>query len=120
MRPALLILSIAVGAACADAGASIAIEDARAIRLPDGRVAVDIDVAAKERQGGNVGTYCAAATFTGQARVVEQCYADLEDGDRKTLRLVSDDGSIAPGASIVIGVRVDQLGVGRTLVAPPP
>lgn len=103
---------------CNDPGAQLVIDETRAIRLGDGRVAVEADVTARERLGGSIGTYCARATFGGQTRAVEECWADLEDGDQKTLRLASD-GTIAAGAPITMTVRVDRIGEGRTLAAPP-
>jgi hypothetical protein len=121
MRRALSILALSTVpalAACEDAGASVQIDAATATRAPDGRVAVDVVLAAEERLGGNVGKYCTRATFAGQAVPAEVCDADLRDGDTRAVRLVSDG---APAASSPIGVRV-RLGavdIGRSLVAPP-
>lgn len=115
LAPVVFVVALA---ACNDPGAQLMIEDARVFRLGDGRVAVEADVVAKERLGGSIGAYCARATFGGQTRATEQCWADLEDGDTKTLRLTSD-GTISAGAPVTIAVRLDEDGEGRTLAAPP-
>lgn len=117
---ALLVLGISLGAgvACDDTGASLQITDVHAFRSPERRVVVDVDLRAHESLGANIGVYCARATFAGQARVAEVCSADLEDGDEKTVRLMSD-GDLAPGAAITIRVRLGRVDVGRTLAAPP-
>ncbi len=120
MRAARLLLgiSIIVGAlACDEPRASIEIADARAFRTPDQRVGVDVDVVAHEGLGKNIGMYCTRVTFSGQENPAEVCAADLEDGDTKTIRFVSDKW-IAPGAGIAIRVRLDRVDVGRSLAAP--
>ena len=121
MRGALLVLGISIGAAasgCDDTGASVEIVDARAFRAPAGRVVVDVDLRAHESLGKNIGVYCTRVTFAGEADPVEVCAADLEDGDTKTVRLMSA-GDPAPGAAITIRVRLDRVDVGRSLAAPP-
>ncbi|HVJ92217.1 MAG TPA: hypothetical protein VM580_20595 [Labilithrix sp.] len=102
---------------CEDPGAKLEMLDARAFRA-DGRVVVDIDLRAHEALGGNFGIYCTSVTFPGQERPAEQCSADLEDGDTKTVRLLSD-GWVAPGASMSVRVRWDRAAIVRTLAAPP-
>lgn len=116
LAPSIIAAALAVG--CSDGGAEIFIEDARASRIADGRVVVETDVVAKERLGGSLGTYCARTTFVTQALPVTVCYADLEDGDRKTLRFTSD-GALPVGVPITVSVWVDGKGEGRTLAAPP-
>ena len=121
MRGALVMLAISFGVAtiaCDGPGASIEITGARAFRGADSRVVVDIDLRAYEGLGGNVGTYCTRVTFAGQGNPAEVCSADLEDGDTKTVRLVSE-GDVAPGAAITIRVRHERTDVGRSLAAPP-
>lgn len=121
MPGARLLLKIAVGAgllACDEPRASIEILDARAFRGPDNRVVVDVDLLAHEGLGKNVGIYCTRVTFAGQEDPAEECDADLEDGDTKTVRLVSDK-DIAPGAAITVRVRLEHVDVGRSLAAPP-
>lgn len=120
MRRALLVLAtITCLAGCEDTDASLNIESATATRTPDKRVAVDAVLAAEEGLGGNVGNYCVTVTFAGQDYPAQICAADLRDGDRKTVRLVSDKASIAPGAAISVRVRLATVDVGRSLVAPP-
>jgi hypothetical protein len=119
MRTALWILATAIAlTACPDPGASIDIEDARATRLPDGRVAIEVDVRAQERLGKNLGTYCTRVTFTGQADFAEECRSDLEDGDLRTLHFESaidlDDGAL-----IFVDLHLPDRDARRTLVAPP-
>jgi hypothetical protein len=106
-------------ASCSDGPrASVEITGARAFRAPDKHVVVDVDLVASEGLGGNIGTYCTRVTFTGQENPAEQCFADLSDGDTRTVRLVSEK-DLDPGASIVIRVRLGNIDVGRTLAAPP-
>lgn len=104
--------------ACDDTGASLKITGARVHRAGDARVVVEIDLVASEGLGGNIGTYCTRATFAGQAEPVEQCAADLEDGDTKTVRLVSTSDRISEGAAIAVRVRLGNVDVGRSLAAP--
>jgi len=121
MRAALVMLAIAFGMAamaCDGPGASIEITDARAFRGADNRVVLDVDLRAHEALGGSVGIYCTRVTFAGQGNPAEVCSADLEGGDTKTVRLVSD-GDLEPGAAITIRVRLDRTDVGRSLAAPP-
>lgn len=119
MRSLLLLGCLAIGlAACDDTGASLQITDARAHRAADKRIVVDVDVLASESLGRNIGTYCTRVTFAGQKDPVEQCSADLEDGDTKTVRLVSESARIFDGAPITIRVRHANVDVGRTLAAP--
>lgn len=121
MRRALLLLGMTIGAAvgaCEDTGAAIEIIDARAFRAPDKRVVVDVDLRAHESLGGNVGIYCTRVTFAGQKDPAEECSADLEEGDVKTVRVTSER-DVAPGAAITIRVRLDRVDVGRSLAAPP-
>ena len=119
MRSLLLLGCLAIGlAACDDTGASLQITGARAHRAVDKRVVVDVDLVASESLGGNIGTYCTRVTFAGQETPVEQCSADLEDGDTKTVRLVSESDRISDGAPITIRARHANVDVGRTLAAP--
>ncbi len=119
MRSLLLFGSLAIGlAACEDTGASLEITGARAHRLADKRIVVEVDLLASESVGGNIGTYCTRVTFAGQKAPAEQCDADLEDGDTKTVRLVSESERIFDGTPITIRVRLGNVDVGRTLAAP--
>jgi hypothetical protein len=117
MRTMLFALVLALPG-CDDPGATLEITDARATRDAGRHVVVDVDLLAREGLGGNVGTYCTRVTFTGQTAPREVCSADLEDGDAKTVRLVSD-GDLAAGAPIAIRVRFGATDVGRSLAAPP-
>ncbi|MBX3201129.1 MAG: hypothetical protein KF894_23525 [Labilithrix sp.] len=104
--------------ACDETGASLKITGARVHRAEDARLVVDVDLVASESLGGNIGWYCTRATFAGQAEPVEQCAADLEDGDTKTVRLVSTSDRIFDGAAISVRVRLGNVDVGRSLAAP--
>ncbi len=104
--------------ACDEKGSSLEITGARAFRVEDRRVAVEMDVVAFQRLGGNLGTYCAQALFEGEPAPVDQCATDLEDGDQKTIRLTSRT-ELEPNAAIQARVRVDAVDIGRKLVAPP-
>jgi hypothetical protein len=112
------VLALVTSLGCDTAGASLQIRDARASRDAQRRVVVDIDVRAHESLGGNIGTYCTKVTFTGQTDARQECKADLEDGDTKTIRMVSD-GDLPEGAMIVVRVRLAAVDDGRTLFAPP-
>lgn len=103
--------------ACADPGASLEVDDIRASRLPDGRVAVDVDVLAQERLGGRLPTYCARVTFPDEP-TFEEYKSDLEDGDRKTLRYTSKNNNIAPKRVIAVELLVDRAAVRSTVEAP--
>jgi hypothetical protein len=109
-------LAVAI-AGCDEPRAALEITDARAFRAPDRRVVVDVDLVAYEGLGKNVGTYCTRVTFAGQDKPAEECSADLEDGDTKTVRLMSEL-DLPEGAAISIGVRLGRIGVGRSLAAP--
>jgi hypothetical protein len=106
-------------ASCADdPGAALEIVDARSARDPGTRrVSVDVDLRARESLGGNIGVYCVRTTFAGQAEPRETCAADLEDGDLKTLRFVSD-GEVAAGAAIQVRARLGATDAERFLAAP--
>jgi hypothetical protein len=107
-------------AACEkETGASLEITGARVARASEGRVVVEVDLLASEAMGGNVGIYCTRATFAVGDRppIVEQCAADLEDGDSKTVRLVSDQ-AIAPRTGVAVRVRLGRVDVGRSVEAP--
>lgn len=104
--------------ACDDTGASLQITGARAHRAADRRVVVEVDLLASESLGGNIGTYCTRVTFSGQEAPAEQCSADLEDGDTKTVHLVSESDRIFGDAPITVRVRLGNVDVGRTLAAP--
>ena len=114
----LVLLALGLGA-CDGPGASVQITDADAYRAPDRRVVVEVDLLAHESLGGNIGVYCTRVTFAGQDNPVEECSADLEDGDSKTVRLVSER-EIPPEAAITVRVRLGRVDVGRSLAAPTP
>ncbi len=103
--------------ACSEPRATLEVTDVRAFRGSDERVVVDIDLVAHEGLGNNVGRYCTRATFAGQVAPTEVCSADLEDGDEKTVRIVSD-GDLADEAAITVRVRLGSVDIGRSLVAP--
>lgn len=112
-RLALLLLTCA----CNDPGATLEITDIRTGRLPDRRVLVDIDVLAHEFLGDNIGTYCTRMTFTGEPNFVEHCSADLEDGDTKTIRFISER-DLPPGALLTVRIRLGKQETRRDLAAP--
>lgn len=117
MRILRLFFFVMAMAACADPGASLQIDEVRASRLPDGRVAVDVDVLAQERLGGSLGTYCAHIWFPDEPGIFEECGNDLEDGDRKTLRYTSKT-NLVPGKKIWIELLVDRATARSTVLAP--
>lgn len=115
LHSALLLIAALGGCDASDAG--IEIVGSRVWRAADKRVAVEVDLEAHERLGDNIGTYCTRVTFAGQTNVVEECRADLEDGDTRTVRVLSE-GDLPEGAAITVRVRIAGIDVGRTLLAP--
>ena len=108
--PALLLLLGAV-VAC-DHVSTIRVLDARTFRLPDGRVATDVELEAAEQGGGNAGQYCVSvhwfnppfdsrtlerSYYEGELDSTEVCDDDLSDGDQRTFRLVSTKFDLPPG-----------------------
>ncbi len=115
MRAGLLfVVSLTValeGSACSH-GATIRILDARAFRGGDKRVAVDVDLEAVEQGGAGAGAYCVSVhwfnvgfnplteplrAYPGELDSVEHCAKDLGDGDRRTIRLVSNVATLVTG-----------------------
>lgn len=109
LAPVLALASSVPIAGCFD-GAAANIDDVAIVRLPDGRVQVDIEVVGAEQGGGAVGGYCVYAywfapgldlnavpadiTYFGPLDVASACADDaqgepLRDGDRRRYRLVS-------------------------------
>lgn len=106
-----------LGIACSDPRASLKIDTTAMTRDTERRVVVDVELTASEGLGGNIGAYCVRVTFAGQSAFREQCAADLEDGDRKKLRFVSD-GAVPPQGAIFVRIRHNQGEDGRSLVGP--
>jgi hypothetical protein len=119
MRWLLLFTPFFAFLACSGPRATIEIEDARSMFLGDGthKVVVEVDVLAHEQLGGNIGQYCTSVTYTGQTDIAQVCYQDLSDGDRRTVRLVSE-GDLPDSDGISITVRLGDADVGRSLVGP--
>jgi hypothetical protein len=104
---------------CDDPTAALQITDARAARDAQSHTIVDIDVVGHEALGKNVGGYCAKVTFVGQTDPSVVCNTDLRDGDRRTVRVLSQSN---PDPGSAIGVSVELGAVAATwggLVAPP-
>ena len=76
----------------------------------------EVDLLAHDQLGGKVGIYCTQVTFPGETPI-EACDADLEDGDRRTIRWVSL-GTPAPGGLVNMRVRLGSVDDQRTLGAP--
>jgi hypothetical protein len=111
-RLVVFVVSALASSACNDPDASIEITATRTARDPVRHVIFEVDLLGHESLGRNVGTYCTHVTFTGQADAVDRCDADLHDGDRKTLRFVSENVP-DPGSLCAVRVRlgaVDTLG----------
>jgi hypothetical protein len=106
MRASFVALAIALGlvAACAHP-AAVVVDDASAVRTPDGHVQVDILVTGVEEADGRIGTYCVSAhwfglvdpnvtdpapTYPGELDVANVCFTGLGDGDRRTVRVTSN------------------------------
>ena len=99
------LLAGATGAlGCEDPGATVTMTDTRVSRDPERNVLVDIDLLAHEGLGRNVGYYCVRVTFMDDKFIQEECHADLEDGDTKTMRVVGPN--LNPGALIKLRLRL--------------
>lgn len=117
MRRALISSSLVLAlAACEGPRASIDIEDARVSRDEGGKIVAEVDLLAHDQLGGSVGNYCTQVVFATEAPV-ERCDADLEDGDRRTMRWVSL-GEHPPGTFVNVRVRLGAVDTQRLLVAP--
>jgi hypothetical protein len=103
--------------ACEAPRAGVEIEEVTASRDAARKVVVDVVIRAREGLGGNIGNYCAQATFPGQSEPVEICASDLEDGDTKALHFVSAN-DVAEGSIIAIRVRHEHRDRGANVVAP--
>jgi hypothetical protein len=103
------LLAAVLGAGC-DHSATVLVVAARPSRDPDNRVAVEVEVEAVEQAGGSVGRYCVSVHwfspgfnpttevqrfYQGELDWIEACASDLEDGDRRTVRLVSNRTDLA-------------------------
>jgi hypothetical protein len=106
-----------VAPACDEPTATIEIKEIRGSRDAAGHVIADTDIVGHDSLGRGIGTYCLLVTFPGEAQS-SSCNDDLRDGDRKTLRAVSQ-GSPDPGASISIAVRLGAIDAMGSLAAPP-
>jgi hypothetical protein len=93
---------------CDDPDAGIEITKTRTERDPARHVIFEVDVLAHESLGKNVGTYCTEATFVGQASPIDRCDSDLHDGDRKTLRFVSENVP-DPGSACTVRIRLGAI-----------
>ena len=113
-----LLAAALMAVACDEPDSGVDIVDSRIFRA-DGRVVVEVELLAHERLGDNVGTYCTRVTFTGQTNVFEECHADLEDGDSRTIRATSEF-NLDEGTLVVVRVRHAARDVGRSLLAPRP
>lgn len=109
-----------LGALACDRGAGFEILDVHTSRAPDGRVVADIAIEGVEQGGGDVGPYCVSVhwfnfgfgsqteptiVYAGAIDKVEQCDADLSDGDLRTYRLISNRTDLAPGQPARVQVR---------------
>jgi len=117
MRTALaLVLAGIAATACEGPRASIEIEAMRVSRDGGNHVVAEADLLAHDQLGGSVGTYCSQVSFPGETPV-EACDADLEDGDRRTLRWVSL-GTPSVGGTVAVRVRLGNVDNQRSLGAP--
>lgn len=124
IAPGLLLAASTLGTGCFDSAAAN-LGDHTIVRLPDGRVQVDLDVIGAEQGGGAVGGYCvytywfspgldlntvrADITYYGPLDVARVCANDvpaepLRDGDRRRHRLISNRFDIPPGAPMRLQV----------------
>ena len=111
-----LVPFLFVTVAGCDHPSAVIVDDATAIRTPDGHVQVDILVTGAEQAGRTIGGYCVSAhwmgvidpnltdpapTYYGELDQVTQCYSGLGDGDRRTIRITSTHTTdLTPGTAI--------------------
>lgn len=132
LLPAVLIAALAPSCSI-DRNAALEILEAKTSRDPDGRLVVDVAIEGIEQAGKNVGTYCVSAHFMpiGFARdtfeatrysneldVVQVCDDDLEDGDRRAFRLVSNRTDLPALIPIRVQARLARVYFRRELTAP--
>ena len=116
-----------------DRNAALEILEARIVRDPDGRVAIDLSIEAIEQSGKNVGTYCVSAHFmpigfatntfeapryNNELDFVQLCASDLEDGDRRAFRLVSNRTDLPPLTPVRVQARLARVYFRAERVAP--
>jgi len=134
MRALPLLVLCSLPLAC-DRASTIRILDARTSRLPGGAVATDVQLEAAEQVGGNAGQYCVSvhwfnppfdsrteprAFYEGELDSTEMCDADLEDGDQRTWRLVSEKKDLPVGTPARVQVRWSRtFDVKEGVFAPP-
>jgi hypothetical protein len=127
----LFVVTALCGLAC-DQGATVILLEARPTRAVDQRIVVDVDVEGVEPSGRNVGAYCVSihwfnfgfspatpplSRYVGELDFVEECAADLRDGDMRTFRLVSNKTDLVKGMPARVQVRrgktdaIDTLGI---------
>lgn len=89
---ALLALVAPTLSACeGDPRATLRIVSVALSRDGEAKLVADVDLAANEAGGGNIGYYCVAVQFPGEPDFVESCPSvpDLVDGDTKSVHFVS-------------------------------
>ncbi len=131
---AALSLALPIVLAC-DRSSIIRVLDARTSRLEGGAVATDVELEAAEQGGGNAGQYCVSvhwfnapfnsrteesSFYPGELDSTERCDADLEDGDQRTWRLVSNRTDLKEGTPARVQVHWSRsFNVKEGVFAPP-
>jgi hypothetical protein len=100
--------------------AAVLILDARVSRAPDNRVVADVELEAVDQGGGHAGPYCVSIhwfnvgfnpsteeriSYADERDSVEECHDDLEDGDQRTVRLISNKSDLEAGLPARVQVR---------------
>lgn len=114
-RYALFLLLLA----CEPERATVRITDASVVRDDQRRLVVDVDVEAHEGLGKNLGRYCVSIQWPGETDYLDRCDTDLEDGDTKTVRFVSEREDYVIGALIRVRAFTSVQTGGVDLNAPP-
>jgi hypothetical protein len=83
------------------------------------KLVVDVDVEAHEGLGNNVGHYCVSVQWPFDPKYTDKCASDLEDGDTKSLRFVSEKTDHKPGELVRVRAFTSVQTGGVDLNAPP-
>lgn len=115
-----LAFALASSVAC-ERPSQVVIRNVIAYRGADNRVIVDVELEGVEQSGRAVGPYCVSVhwfvagldpgafepqlRYFGEIDHATQCASDLGDGDRRTMRFVSNETSLLRGAPARVQVR---------------
>lgn len=128
-----LALGLVAVSAC-ERPANVVIVEATPFRGEGARVVVDVELEGVDQAGGSAGPYCVSVhwfpigfdpafqgvqvRYVGETDFVSACGNDLGDGDRRTVRLVSNKTDLVAGAPARVQVRQGRLFETKAVFAP--